>query len=129
MRFPRFRIFTWVILAVNAIFLIWIIEAIATRPDPTNTAANVGTAIGAGLVIVLWAAADVILGILWLITKPRTRDCPACGRVVKRGQTDCKGCGYDFAQAARSAQDRQSPAAMPEAESRRGDPRPRHRHP
>lgn len=129
MRFPRFRIFTWVILAVNALFLIWIIEGIATRPSPTDTAANVGTAIGVGLIIGLWVAADVILGILWLVTKPKTRDCPACGRTVKRGQMECKGCGYDFAQAARTAQEKQSPSVVPPAESRRRDPRPRHRHP
>jgi hypothetical protein len=101
MRFPRFRIFTWVILAINAIFLIWIIVGISTRPNPDDTASNVGTAIGAGLIIGLWVAADLILGILWLITKPKTRDCPVCGRTVKRGQMECKGCGYDFAQAAR----------------------------
>lgn len=116
MRFPRFRIFTWVILAVNVIFLIWIIDGIATRPDPTSAAANVGTAIGVGLVIGLWVAADVILGILWLITKPKVRDCPACGRAVKRGQMECKGCGYDFAQAARTAGDNQTPSASDETE-------------
>lgn len=117
MRFPRFRFFTWIILVINAIFLIWIITGIANRPDPTDTAANVGTAIGVGLIIGLWVAADVILGILWLITKPRTRDCPACGRSVKRGQMECKGCGYDFAQAARSAREAQSPAAAPRTDN------------
>lgn len=109
MRFPRFRIFTWVILAINAIFLVWIIGGVATRPNPEDTASNVGTAIGAGLIIGLWVAADLILGILWLITKPKTRDCPACGRTVKRGQMECKGCGYDFAQAARFNQGGQTP--------------------
>ncbi|TWF94984.1 hypothetical protein FHU35_13705 [Saccharopolyspora dendranthemae] len=126
MRFPRFRIFTWVILAINAIFLIWIIEGISTRTNPTDAAANVGTAIGAGLVIGLWVASDVILGVLWLITKPKTRDCPACGRTVKRGQTQCKHCGYDFAQSARSAQDVRDPDAVPETRIRRHDTRPRH---
>lgn len=125
MRFPRFRVFTWVILAINAIFLIWIIGGVATRPDPTDTAANVGTAIGAGLIIGLWVAADVILGILWLITKPSTRDCPACGRAVKRGQMECKGCGYDFAHAARSTRDEQSRSTVPESEIRQREPRPR----
>ncbi|WP_406691989.1 hypothetical protein REH65_08335 [Saccharopolyspora sp. ID03-671] len=57
-----------------------------------------------------WVAGDVILGILWLVTKPRTRDCPACGRTIKRGQMTCKSCGYDFAQAARFLQsDKQRP--------------------
>ncbi|SFS65271.1 hypothetical protein [Saccharopolyspora flava] len=110
MRFPQLRVFTWVILVINAIFLVWVIGGIASRPNPDDPAANVGTAIGVGLVIGLWVAADVILGILWLVTKPRTRDCPACGRTIKRGQMTCKSCGYDFAQAARFLQgDKQSP--------------------
>ncbi|GAB3676378.1 zinc ribbon domain-containing protein [Saccharopolyspora tripterygii] len=126
MRFPRFRIFTWVILVINAIFLIWIIGGISTPTNPTDTAANVGVAIGVGLIIGLWVAADVILGVLWLITKPKTRDCPACGRAVKRGQTQCGHCGYDFAQSTRFAHDEQDPAAMPEARLRGHDTRPRH---
>lgn len=107
---PRFRVFTWIILAVNAFALLYIILSAATRPGPTNCgtlsaqtctdAYNAGSAIGIGLLIGLWVAADVILGIIWLITKPKTRDCPACGRNVKRGQMVCKKCGYNFAQAA-----------------------------
>jgi hypothetical protein len=101
----KFRIFTWVILAVNVLFLVWIITGISgNASDPActanATACQVGTGIGALLIVFLWVAADVILGILWLVTKPKTRDCPACGRGIKRGVMVCKGCGFDFAQAA-----------------------------
>lgn len=108
MRFPRFRVFTWIILAINVLFLIWIISGVAGRPDASCTAldqetcqaaSDVGTGIGALVIVFLWVAADVILGILWLITRPKTRDCPTCGRSVKRGVTQCKSCGYNFAQA------------------------------
>jgi hypothetical protein len=57
----------------------------------------VGTAIGAGLIIVLWALGDVILGVLWLVTnRKKTRPCPVCGSDVKKGVLSCRQCGYDF---------------------------------
>ena len=34
------------------------------------------------------------------VTRPKGRDCPACGTKVKRGQTACGSCGHDFASAA-----------------------------
>lgn len=76
------RIFTWVILAINALFLIWVIVGAASgagnatncgslNQQTCNDAAHAGTAIGVGLVIFLWAAVDVILGIIWLVTRKR----------------------------------------------------------
>jgi len=107
-RFPRWRIFTWVILAFNLIMLIWVISAIAANASTCSgltgdTLANcklnnVGTGIGVTLLIVLWALGDIIFGVLWLVTRPRTRDCPVCGNSVRRGSTRCGVCGYDFGQ-------------------------------
>jgi hypothetical protein len=113
MRFPRFRVFTWIILAINVLFLIWIIGGASSAADNCDgqvgdalEACQAGTAVGAGigvaLIIGLWVAVDLILGILWLITRRKTRDCPVCGNDVKRGQTRCKKCGHDFAQAAQA---------------------------
>jgi predicted nucleic acid-binding Zn ribbon protein len=106
--FPRWRIFTWVILAFNLLMLIWVISGIAsnarncsglTGDALTNCqAGNVGTGIGVGLLILLWALGDIILGVLWLVTRPRTRDCPVCGNGVRSGMTQCRTCGYDFTQ-------------------------------
>jgi hypothetical protein len=91
----RRRIFMWSFLALQALFVAWIIVAIATAhngPDLATVhrgcdagawqglfkshadcmthyasglqqAGDAGTAIGIGLVIGLWVAADVILGI------------------------------------------------------------------
>lgn len=107
-RFPRWRIFTWVILAFNLIMLIWVVSAIAANASTcsgltgdalTNCKLNnVGTGIGVTALIVLWALGDIILGVLWLVTRPRTRDCPVCGNNVRRGSTRCVACGYDFSQ-------------------------------
>jgi hypothetical protein len=105
--FPRWRIFTWVILAFNVLMLIWVISAIASGESCTELtgdqltecqAGQVGTGIGVALIIVLWALGDVILGVLWLVTRPRRRDCPVCGNSVRRGLTRCPSCGYDFSQ-------------------------------
>lgn len=74
----RKRVFMWSFLVIQAIFLIWIIAGIAYAGGNTDTcgtlsaqtcadASNVGTAIGVGLVIGLWVAVDVILGISRLI--------------------------------------------------------------
>jgi len=83
----RRRVFLWVFLAIQALFVIWVIaglaggsgihsEAVAychAHPDrylpfaqcvsDYGGGAKAGTAIGAGLIIVLWAVADIILGV------------------------------------------------------------------
>lgn len=108
-RFPRWRIFTWVILAFNVIMLVWAIWGATTAESCSGKtgqeldiceAGQAGTGIGVLLVILLWALGDVILGVLWLITKPRKRVCPACGNSVRRGVMQCHACGYDFRQPA-----------------------------
>jgi hypothetical protein len=68
----------WVLLAVQLLFLIWVIigarngagtpEDCGTLSQPDcNDAENLGTAIGVGLIVALWAAAHIILGITYLI--------------------------------------------------------------
>jgi hypothetical protein len=53
------------------------------------------------LIIVLWFIGFVVLALAWLMSRPRHRQCPQCGHDVKKGQTTCKNCGYDFAVGAR----------------------------
>lgn len=72
------RIFLWVFLAVQLLFLIWLITGIASgagTPEDCDTldqqtcneAENVGTAIGVGLILILWAVVDIILGITYAV--------------------------------------------------------------
>lgn len=108
---PRWRVFTWFVLAFNAFMLAWVVGVITSHASTchglTGSALtnceldNTGIGIAATLLIVLWALGDVILGVLWLVTRPRTRVCPVCGNTVKRGWTQCR-CGYDFALQARA---------------------------
>jgi hypothetical protein len=105
----NFRPFTWVILAINVLFLAWVIGGIASSAagqdcgslsvEACTAAGQIGTGIGVALIIGLWVAVDLILGLLWLITRPKRRDCPVCGFAAKKGVTVCRNCGTSFAAA------------------------------
>ena len=108
-RLPRWRVMTWVILAFNVLMLVWLISALAATSGNCEgevgdalDACETGTAIGAGigifLLVAFWAFVDVILGVIWLVTRGSQRSCPVCGNSVKKGQFQCRSCGYDFRQ-------------------------------
>lgn len=115
MKRPHWRKMTWVVLAFNALMLLWIIVGVASathNPHCAQTgligakacqdAADTGAGIGAAIIVVLWALGDIILGVIWMVT--RGRECSACGRRVRRGVTTCGSCGFDFRQAASTPQ-------------------------
>ena len=107
---PRWRFLTWVILFFNALMLFWVIRLLATATDNCDgltgtqlesceTGTAIGATIGTGLIVFFWVGGSIILGLIWLVTNKKARDCPACGRHVKRGRTTCRKCGHDFAPA------------------------------
>jgi hypothetical protein len=89
--YRRHRVFLWFFLAVQAIFLIWLITGIhgnATTINPSvvaqchhqaasmgmtqaqcvsslGGAAKTGTAIGAGLIVILWVIVDFLLAVTY----------------------------------------------------------------
>lgn len=77
----RRRVFPWVFLAVQILFLIWVITGAASGSgtpaecrgrtgdalELCEDASDVGTAIGVGLMIALWAAVDIILGLAYIV--------------------------------------------------------------
>ncbi|MGW8795241.1 hypothetical protein ACWGND_32620 [Streptomyces althioticus] len=83
----KHRVFLWVFLAIQVVFLVWVIWGITQGSgtpeqcrgrtgddlDLCNSASDAGTAIGVGLVIAVWAAVDVILGITYAIYRLATR--------------------------------------------------------
>ena len=103
---PSWRPFTWVILAVQVPFAIWLIVALArsettTCPkDQVEEFCQAGKAAGmtAAVVFILliWALIDVILGVSWVVTNDNLRTCPGCGGRSKNGWLVCPGCGYEF---------------------------------
>jgi hypothetical protein len=106
---PSWRPFTWVILAVQLPFVIWLIVAFA-RSDTTcpkdqfeefcHAGEAIGTTVGVVFILVIWALIDVILGVSWVVTNDNLRTCPACGGRSKNGWLVCPGCGYEFVAAA-----------------------------
>ncbi|MEV5607273.1 hypothetical protein [Streptomyces sp. NPDC052225] len=76
----RRRVFMWIFLAIQVLFLVWVITgASAASGSPgdcgsldaetCNDASDAGTAIGVGLVILLWAVVDIILGITYAVVR------------------------------------------------------------
>jgi hypothetical protein len=90
------------------VFAIWIGVGVADRPSedcpPGDTlcqdASDVGTSIGVGIVLVLFFIGFVVLSLIWFMTRPKGRMCPACGTTARKGELACRRCGHDFAHAA-----------------------------
>lgn len=81
----RKRVFMWFFLAVQLLFLIWIIAGVAGNSSDHSScsglstkdcqsAKDAGTAIGVGLIIIIWAAVDIILGFIYLIVRVSRRN-------------------------------------------------------
>ncbi|KAB2379003.1 MULTISPECIES: hypothetical protein [Actinomadura] len=66
----RHRVFPWVFLGVQIIFLVWIITGANSGgdcPAGQQNACDAGTTIGVGLIIGLWVAVDIILALTYLM--------------------------------------------------------------
>ena len=107
---PHWRKATWALAIFNLLILIWLIAGIAGTSnncagltDGALSGCQAGTAVGAGigvtLIVLIWFIGFMVLGLVWLMSRPRHRQCPRCGHDVKKGLTVCRSCGYDFAQA------------------------------
>lgn len=105
------RPLTWVILAFNALMLAWMISGLVSAAhtssncstevysDACRTGAAIGTGIAVTFILILWALGDVILGVIWLVTRRSGRTCPVCGSPLNVGAVSCGRCGFDFRQA------------------------------
>jgi len=101
------RKMTWALWIWTVLFAVWIIVGISDRASKDcppgdqlcRDASDTGTGIGVALIIILWFMGFVVLSLIWFMTRPRHRECPACGSNVRKGVTTCKECGYDYAAA------------------------------
>jgi hypothetical protein len=108
-RFPKWRTFTWVILALQLPFAGWLTYALS-RSDTTcpkdqyeefcQAGKTIGTTVGVLSILLIWALVDVILGVSWMVTNDNVRTCPDCGARSKNGCLVCPDCGYEFVAAA-----------------------------
>lgn len=81
----RRHVFRWVFLAVQALFLAWTVSgAVSGGGTPKacvgmvgqalkscQDAGHAGTALGVGLIVVVWAAVDIVLALCWLVFRRR----------------------------------------------------------
>jgi len=103
----KLRPLSWVIIAVNLFFVYATFSGLSGASKSCDglsgddlSVCQAGTAIGAslgvGIILFFWVLIDLILLVIWLVTNKNQRECPKCGRRVKRGLTECAKCGYQF---------------------------------
>ncbi|MFF4537906.1 hypothetical protein [Streptomyces aureus] len=83
----RHRVFFWFFLAVQILFLVWVIAGVASGNGTDEScsgltgdslkacqdAGDVGTTIGVGLIVAFWVATDFILALTYAIYRFATR--------------------------------------------------------
>jgi len=119
---------TWVIVIWCALILIWMVTAGDNSDvndcdsEPTEQArqlcedaTDVGTGIGIALIGLLGFLGFVALSLIWFMTRPKGRECPACGENVKKGRTTCPKCNHDFAAATQGTGTQAAPGWYPQA--------------
>jgi hypothetical protein len=108
----------WVVVLWCALILVWAIAGGSSAAHKTASecanqtvlsvktceeASNAGTGLGVAIILLIGFFGFVFFSFIWLMTRPKRRECPVCGEDVKKGVTACGKCGHDFAGAARAA--------------------------
>lgn len=71
------KVIKWLFIIFNILMIIWLVTGLGAAGDAMNNTVNeaekagaaIGTTIGMGLILVVWAFGDIILGILVLLTR------------------------------------------------------------
>lgn len=114
-RMKQWRALTWVVLVWNLIGLGWMIYALVATGAAGEEcvqeagefveACQAGAGLGGGILLVaallITALGDVILGVIWLVTRKNqggapsgaTRPCPHCAEPIQRAANVCRFCG------------------------------------
>jgi uncharacterized membrane protein len=103
----HWRKMTWAIWAWTIICAVWIGTGIASTghlkcsgnlsASTCSAATTVGAGIGVFLILLLWLIVFLLLSVIWFMSRHKGRLCPQCGEDVRKGQTRCRKCGYDYA--------------------------------
>jgi len=85
----KVRPFTIVIIVVDCLFGLWIVSGLVSSAKHCSSSAityrdacNAGATIGVGIIVVFAAAVNVVLGLLWFVTKPAA---PGAGQLAPGG--------------------------------------------
>ena len=103
----RWRWISWVMVLFSGAMLLWAVTRVGgldcaqyapgtAARDACELRQDVRAGLGLFAVGVVWVGGTLVLGVIWLATRPPKRRCPRCGRDVKVGLTACPGCGYEF---------------------------------
>lgn len=98
---------TWLVILWNGLIGLWVISGINAIKDQCEglvgnalqtcqIGQNVGGGIGLFLIGLIWFVGFLVTGLIWLMSRPKRRLCPVCGRSVKEGEMVCRRCGHDF---------------------------------
>lgn len=71
------KVIKWLFIIFNILMIIWLVTGLGAAGDAMNNTVNeaeragaaIGTTIGMGFILVVWALGDIILGILVLLTR------------------------------------------------------------
>jgi hypothetical protein len=73
----RRRVFLWVFLAVQLLFIVWIFGGVASVSSDAECADNAACAVGAGIgafmILVLWAIVDFLMAVTYAVYRLATR--------------------------------------------------------
>tara|TARA_R110002096_G_scaffold432687_3_gene649927 strand:+ start:310 stop:636 length:327 start_codon:yes stop_codon:yes gene_type:complete len=72
------KVFKWSFILFNFLMLVWMVSALQTGGEVVTSAADkyeqagaaIGSAMGVGVILILWAIGDVILGMFVMFTRP-----------------------------------------------------------
>lgn len=102
----RWRKMSWALLAFTGIAILFIVAYAVSgtpescsrseSPEACELGADTGRGVGIALVFCLWVIGFAVLSVIWFMTKPAQRVCPACGTVARRKELRCRQCGFDF---------------------------------
>lgn len=98
---------TWLVIIWNGLILLWAatgINAVKDTCDGLSGTAlrnceislNLGGGVALFVIGLIWFVGFLVTGLIWLMSRPKRRLCPVCGRSVKSGEVVCKRCGFDF---------------------------------
>jgi uncharacterized membrane protein len=98
---------TWTIWVWTIVCAVWIATGIANTGhvkcsgnlsgSSCHATMAVAAGIGVFLIFVIWLIVFLILSVIFFMSRNRGRTCPQCGEDVRKGQTRCRKCGYDYA--------------------------------
>lgn len=106
---PRWRKATWALVVWVALILIWAIAGGASADCGAETtrlnrqACEAGTGIGVAIIFLIGFFGFIFFSLIWIMSRPKNRQCPRCGTDVKKGQVQCASCGWDMGQLAQQA--------------------------